>query len=1035
MIYANFTTLPCRAQYINMKGTYHVWGWILTAVAVTGLLIGLIYWLTSPSVLPTTVENPFPLIADSVQHLDEDWAPALSPDSSVAFNLQTSIDPPNSAKPWVVWSWNPLATQTKDIYLTLSAFKQKKFGGVILKPSTQPIKNQTGLGLTEQLPIIFSFAEKLGLKLDLHLFPRLLAGISRQPKDPLTHLVFGEAHIKGNKWIDISLPEPEIPAIYSLGQQHVEIPVLAYQPDRKKLLHLIAAKPALERRSYATTDLTDQTILSKDSVFLLDPYVNDSLGRLQWYALPGDWLLIAIYELPVGAFTQPLEVTPHLESQNWFEDSTVLSMVHQGIIHWLISTYAQQPAALRGIQIGPWAVPAETFYYEGVLTDIRENCGYNFLPFLPAVLVPGQNNPWYDELNWDRKSPFSYDQHDQKYRYDYQKAINHQFLRQGIQPLMSQLDRLHVDFTLHPPRWDTDLLPLGQVVNHLITHPTIGSNSSLGNKMTISANWLAGHQLNTAQIDLQTPKGQVPYSPQLLRLQLDYLYGLGINQVQFTQFPSIRPEKNKGPNTSSLLLQSWQELAGYVNRTQYALQQGKPVVEIGIYYPFDGFPSNWAYENSHQEWLFQGEVKGLTAPQHNQYASFVQTSFASQLQDERIQWLHKIWPFIQILENKGLSWTWVNDQALQSANYQPDKQHIRFQSLPCQILFCHQVERLSIESAQTLEHLSKQGANVIWTGPKAMDIPGFTTIEDISEILLEALVNIPYQFPTLTQDEFEHLLENLSPHQQVSYHRPYAFLRRMGRKLGSNEELHFFHNIYAKDRIFRLDLAPQLTYAYWIDLKTGTISKAQRFAPHTIEGFLPSYESRLLWVRVDSLALRESNIPPIALAKTNPFTLTYIRKRQLKDWTWILRRQVSNRLITLEDTSLFSWWKLGKDWGIPTEVQTVTSFELADTSHQLAYILDLGILAGSAEIRLNTKRIAQLYQAPYRVDISKEVEPGLNILEIWVKRPRLPDNWQELAPSDRPIIGMPGPVWLWEVLKQDANLNASYFNQHESRSN
>ena len=99
----------------------------------------------------------------------------------------------------------------------------------------------------------------------------------------------------------------------------------------------------------------------------------------------------------------------------------------------------------------------------------------------------------------------------------------------------------------------------------------------------------------------------------------------------------------------------WEEVAdvnAYAQRAQYLMRCGKADADVLVYYPFLEYPVDVA---NPEEILYFGYL-----PETEPYLVGHEVS-----EKMHSKWVQSIWPVLNSIEKKGLTWAWVNDESLQ----------------------------------------------------------------------------------------------------------------------------------------------------------------------------------------------------------------------------------------------------------------------------------------------------------------------------------------------------------------------------------
>src|SRR5690606_8418185 len=213
-------------------------------------------------------------------------------------------------------------------------------------------------------------------------------------------------------------------------------------------------------------------------------------------------------------------------------------------------------------------------------------------------------------------------------------------------------------------------------------------------KMASSAAALYGRPLVSAESFVWINRDYTP-TARRIKAAADKLFLAGINHIVYhgTPFswrggepgpfgdegwaPFSGPENpahfssHVGPGNTAL----WPDvpaLNAYIGRSQNLLRQGRPAIDVLIYYPFLGF--HGTNPEGSGEALVNGSLPDA-APQRGSHEDPTRSAGRRQLDrvltvppaaaDERVAWMEELRPLLQALDQRGISWGWVNDHALQ----------------------------------------------------------------------------------------------------------------------------------------------------------------------------------------------------------------------------------------------------------------------------------------------------------------------------------------------------------------------------------
>lgn len=143
---------------------------------------------------------------------------------SASVSGQTSLyenfkQPNEEASPWTFWYWMHGAVSKEGIKADLEAMKQIGLGGAYLMPikgiegSTYPIPvSQLTPEWWKMIKYSFQVADSLGLKMGMHISDgfALAGGPWIKPEESMQKIVFTDTIVKGGKWLNLQLRQPEM---------------------------------------------------------------------------------------------------------------------------------------------------------------------------------------------------------------------------------------------------------------------------------------------------------------------------------------------------------------------------------------------------------------------------------------------------------------------------------------------------------------------------------------------------------------------------------------------------------------------------------------------------------------------------------------------------------------------------------------------------------------------------------------------------------------------------------------------------------
>ena len=626
------------------------------------------------------------------------------------------------------------------------------------------------------------------------------------------------------------------------------------------------------------------------------------------------------------------------------------------------------------------------------------NRGYDPLPWMPANLWYGYNNMYDPGKGY---AEFTFGDIDARLRYDYDLTVSdlvRTHLLQGSSRWAKERGLLHKTQPYGLPMdymgaaGDADIPETENMV--------FGGGSEGGLKMVSSGAMLYNKPLVTAESGVHLGRALM-VTPQKLRSTADKLLSSGVNHLIWHGSPykyeaagnPWQPFYNSmiGVNFSSDLYEEnvfWDELADvnqYVQRAQYLMRSGKAEADVLVYYPFLEYSSS---VKNPEEILYYGML-----PETEPGAD----SEPKASEDAVSKWLSDIWPVLNELERRGLTWYWVNDESLQEMTATPDgRLHIRGNSYGGLVLF-----NLPWIQMQTAENLHRQSpANMLIIGDLPVKQPSFKDYaknDRKTGALMKKVASGKHVCNSAHDWAVSAPLTMVAGGERV---------RMARRRLSGNELVQLFWNVENcwKEISIQADDAP---YAYWLNAEDGRVTTADRTSSGEIKGMLPPLSTRFLFIT-------DTPIPEVGNPQPTLFP-TGGKSIELGQWTLQLGKQV------IHDAPLEDWRNIPQLADSCGESIYTTRFSQEKTTSR--FILDLGEVFYTAEVYINGKAVGKRVWKPFTFDITDYVQSGENTLEIRVKssdynakvlRGREGDaTFSSIANSGRMANGLKGPVQIF----------------------
>ena len=586
----------------------------------------------------------------------------------------------------------------------------------------------------------------------------------------------------------------------------------------------------------------------------------------------------------------------------------------------------------------------------------RENRGYDPLPWMPANIWYGYNN-MYD--NGFQAPEFRFGEDDWRLRYDYDLTVGElirKHLLRGSSEWANPKGMLHRTQAYGLPM--DYMAAAGDADIPETENMMFGGGSAGGLKMVSSGAMLYNKALVSCESAVHLGRALL-VTPQKLRLTVDKLLSSGVNQIIWHGAPykytvaghPWQPFYNSFINTnfSSDFGEAnvfWEELSDvnlYAQRAQYLMRQGKAQADVLVYYPFLEYS-----ESAHnpEEMLWYGYLP------ENEPAMQV----GSPAGEGSGKWLEKIWPVLNALERRGLTWAWVNDASLQEMTAGKDGSlTIRGNRFGGLVLF--DLPYIQLETARNLAR--QKEANLLVLGNLPTRQPSYKDFA-ANDALTASLMQEVAQGKHVCRDVSAWKVDG-----PVSVLEGGERVRMARRSLAGGEWLQICWNEDAEPKDLVLEADGR--YAYWFNAEDGSVAEAACDASGHVLGYLPGLSARFLY-------LTDGKVSGAAPAPAVPG-----RKAVLTLDKWNLTAGET----VLEGVSPQDWRNIPELADCAGEAVYKTTFTL-DTPGKDC-VLDLGAVYYTAEVFVNGQSAGKRIWAPYCFRVTDLLKPGVNEVEIRVK--------------------------------------------------
>jgi hypothetical protein len=378
----------------------------------------------------------------------------------------------------------------------------------------------------------------------------------------------------------------------------------------------------------------------------------------------------------------------------------------------------------------------------------------------------------------------------------------------------------------------------------------------------------------------------------------------------------------------------------------------------------------------------------------------------------REAWADQLLPLVQELDRRGITWGWVNGHALQSGKVGAGSlsaSNGRFRSI-----LLPNVKTIEQDTLTSLAQLVGANVSIYFAGSLPTEQPGFKDAAqgdlEVKNLVQQALSSGAKQ---VAFDAIQ-IGDTLQVQQPVRYLNQ-TTIKNYRRQLGDGSYIYFFANQNAKLDAVKLQVDPNQPM-WWFDAEQGVAWPTDKHGE--LDLTLSGFESRFLIVGVPlpkTLPLRVAD--SVALQKA-------AQKWPLSNWQ-LTFDSYSEKLTVLPDWRAIPALAHARGPGIYTQ-----HFSLADKKIDARYLLDLGLVQGSALVKVNGREIGRASIPPFIVDVSTALKAGENVIEIELLAP-LRNYFVGRALADDPkyaqmkdyanqlvAAGLMGPVAIAEVLAE-----------------
>lgn len=933
--------------------------------------------------------------------------PLLAP-----FSWDSLLQPPKSAYPWTRWWWPGGDIDANTLVKQLHELDDAHFGGAEVQPFLSGAMAVKDAAVMER---VYSFdkppyyatlrgllgaAEKIGWQIDLtHFSGWPPGGPEINLEDSLTDLVYGEAMVSGGA-IDIKLPRPRPgPGEYIFSMiEFAGADFINFPADHARVLSVMAVKKSKGEHAWSPFNLNDTVELDAGSVQIITDKVRN--GHLIWDAPPGEWQIVVSYlmpsgEVPMGAAQKPQGfVVDHLRK------AQVL-----GHYEYAFGERTGLPAfygkGLRGFFNDSLEFRLKRMGVEDILAEFKKRRGYDLEPYLPVIYLEGIDNVYLREILGVHAAPdFRMTDFDERIRHDYQQTLSDLVIERFTEASAQWAAERGLTSRGQTYGMDIDILR-GLGANTIPeTEQLWAGGSDLGLKMASSAAALYGRPLVSSESFVWINRDYTT-TARKIKAAADKLLLAGINHIVYhgTPYPWQGGEpspfgeegwnpfsgpKNPGHFSSNIGLGDsslWPDIPAlntYIGRSQNLLRQGKPSIDVLIYYPFLGFHGANP-DGASSEALLSGALPDAD-PRQTPREDPTLAGARRQLdrlmsvppphESEREAWVKKMLPLIAELDKRGISWAWVNDHSLQSGKI--GNHALTASGGTYRSILVPNSHAMQQETLRALEKLTAAQVSVVFAGDTPAEQPGFrNAVAGDNEVktLVQSVMKAGSQHvdfdPMVVVAALQPRLQQPLRYQDESTIRVY-------RRMLDTGSIQFFANQSAQPGkvSLQVNLPGPL---WWFDAQTGAAWSAI-VKEGVVELALDGFDSRFLMAGMPMPSnLVNRTADGVAFAQA-------ARRWNIDTWKFPLENYTSNG-------PLFDWRDQPDLLHARGPGIYQADFVLDSKSADARYLLNLGLVQGSALVKVNGKPVGRASIPPFIVDVSEPLQAGKNSIEIQVLAP------------------------------------------------
>lgn len=310
----------------------------------------------------------------------------FKPDSDPEYLFR---NPPESAKPGVLWMWMGSHVTRTGITKDLEALKEEGFSLAVMSTladvntpwnatiAGSPTKEI--VGWTEPwwklVEFAMSEAKRLNMKIALFNCPGYTAsgGAWIKPEQSMQEVCWSTKQVDGNTQVSVKLDKPTVDP-----RSNMRFPL--YDPVTGNLENLLIEARKTYYKDISVLAMPEKGIVSKDSIIDLTGKM-DKDGNLLWKAPPGKWAVYRFGHTTTGALVQPAQPQAtglecdkmNVEAVN-FQMDHMITEIKKNVGKYIGNT-------LTGIFFDSYEIDMVTWTPK-MQAEFSKYAGYNIMPYL-----------------------------------------------------------------------------------------------------------------------------------------------------------------------------------------------------------------------------------------------------------------------------------------------------------------------------------------------------------------------------------------------------------------------------------------------------------------------------------------------------------------------------------------------------------------------------------------------------------------------------------------------------------------------------